>query len=410
MLPGVEIEFQNGQLGTVLNRPDGTFGLLASAVAVSTTFLLEKDYEVKSMLDVAALGILPSVGNYRLYKFLEEFYNEVGSGTALWIMGFANTKKVSDFFTPDVTTQKTPAEKLLDAANGAISGLFVSFDPSVDYTPTIETAIDADVILALPKAQLLAETYTKNEYAPFFVYLEGYAFSGDKSTLIDLTTKTYNRVGVMIGDSQKRTGTVPSKGAALGILAGRLAAKSVQVNPGRVRDGAIRSTTAFIVDVPVEKYDVGSIHDKGFVTLRSHKRKSGYYFTDGPLACEADDDYHYIPQRRVIDKAFRLAYDVLVEFTLDDIDVNPNGTIQALSATVIEQAVIAKIFSEMTVEGELSYDPSDTKDKGVICKVDLTQNVTSTSIIKIKQLQVRSKAYARFIEVPLGFVPITSNN
>lgn len=408
MLPGVDIEFQNGQLGTVLNRPDGVFGVLASAVAVSTTFLLEKDYEVKSMLDVAALGILPSVGNYRLYKFLEEFYNEVGDGTALWIMGFANTKKVSDLFTPDVTTQKTPAEKLLDAANGAISGLFVSFDPSVAYVPTLETAIDADVLLALPKAQLLADAYTKKEYAPIFVYLEGYAFSGDKSTLVDLTTKDYNRVGVMIGDSQKRTGAVPSKGAAIGILAGRLASQSVQVNPGRVRDGAIKSTTAFIVDVPVELYDVGSLHDKGFVTLRNHKRKSGYYFSDGPLACAPDDDYHYIPQRRVIDKAYRLAYDALVEFTLDDLDVNNNGTLQALSGTIIEQAVIAKIFSEMTVEGELSYDSSDPSDKGVICKVDLTQNVTSTSTIKIKQLQVRSKAYARFIDVPLGFVPITN--
>ncbi|MBS7234070.1 DUF2586 family protein [Flavobacterium psychroterrae] len=408
MLPGVDIEFQNGQLGTVLNRPDGVFGVLASAVAVSTTFLLEKDYEVKSMLDVAALGILPSVGNYRLYKFLEEFYNEVGNGTALWIMGFANTKKVSDFFTPDVTTQKTPAEKLLDAANGAISGLFVSFDPSVAYVATIETAIDADVLLALPKAQLLGENYTKNEYAPFFVYLEGYAFSGDKFTLVDLTTKEYNRVGVMIGDSQKRTGAVPSKGAALGILAGRLASNSVQVNPGRVKDGAIKSTTAFIVDVPVQLYDVGSLHDKGFVTLRNHKRKSGYYFSDGPLACAPDDDYHFIPQRRVIDKAYRLAYDALVEFTLDDLDVNNNGTLQALSGSIIEQAVIAKIFSEMSVEGELSYDPSDSSDKGVICKVDLTQNITSTSTIKIKQLQVRSKAYARFIDVPLGFVPITN--
>lgn len=410
MLPGIEIEFQNGQLGTVTDRPDGVFGVLASATAVSTTFLLEKEYEVKSMLDVAALGITPSVGNYRLYKFLEEFYNEAGAGASMWIMGFANTKKVSDFFTPDVSTQKTPAEKLLDAVNGKISALFVSFDPSGAYTPTITTAIDADVLAAMPKAQLLSDNYTKNEYAPFFVYLEGYAFTGVKSDLADLTELTYNRVGVMIGDTIAKTGTPGSKGAALGVLAGRLASKAVHVNPGRVRDGAIKPTTAFIGDVPVELYDIASLHDKGFVSLRTHKRKSGYYFTDGPLACETDDDYHFVPQRRVIDKAYRLAYDALVEFTLSDIDVNSDGTIMPLSATIIEQAVIAKIFSEMTVEGELSYDPSDSNDKGVICKVDLTQNVTSTSKIKIKQLQVRSKAYARFISVPLGFVPITSNN
>jgi hypothetical protein len=409
MLPGVEIEFQNGQLGTVTDRPDGVFGVLASAVAVSTTFLLDKPYEVKSMIDVAALGITPSIGNYRLYKYLEEFYNETGPGASHWIMGIDNTKKVSEIFTPDVVTQKTLAEKLLDTANGDISGLFVSFDPAGTYVPVITTAIDADVLLAMPKAQLLADNYTTKEYAPFFVYLEGYAFSGIKSDLVDLTDLTYNRVGVMIGDTIPKTGTPASKGAALGVLAGRLASKSVQVNPGRVSDGAIKPTTAFILDIPVELYDIGSLHDKGFVTLRNHKRKTGYYFSDGPLASEVDDDYHFIPQRRVIDKAYRLAYDALVEFTLADIDVNNNGTIQALSAKIIEEAVITKIFNEMTVEGELSYDPSDSSDKGVICKVDLTQNVTSTSKIKIKQLQVRSKAYARFIDVPLGFVPITPN-
>ncbi|MWB92986.1 DUF2586 family protein [Flavobacterium sp. GA093] len=410
MLPGVEIEFQNGQLGTITDRPDGVFGVLASAIAVSTTFLLEKAYEVKSMLDVAALGILPSVGNYRLYKFCEEFYNETGEGASLWIMGFDNTDKVSDFFTPDVVTQKTPAEKLLDAANGAISGLFVSFDPDNTYVPVITTAIDADVIAAMPKAQLLADNYTDKEYAPFFVYLEGYAFSGVKSDLVDLTTLEYNRVGVLLGDTITKSGNPASKGAAIGVLAGRLASKAVHINPGRVRDGAIKPTTAFILDIPVELYDIASLHDKGFVSFRNHKRKTGYYLTDGPLACEVDDDYHYITHRRVIDKSYRLAYDALVEFTLDDLDVNPNGTIQALSASVIEQAVVAKIYSEMTLEGELSYNPSDSSDRGVICKVDLTHNVASTGRIKIKQLQVRSKAYARYINVPLGFVPITSNN
>lgn len=96
MLPGINIEFQNGALGTVVQSPDGVFGVVANAIPVTSTFVLEKEYVIKSMQDVAALGIIDSVDNHRLYKFFSEFYNEAGEGTEIWLMGFANTKSMSD--------------------------------------------------------------------------------------------------------------------------------------------------------------------------------------------------------------------------------------------------------------------------------------------------------------------------
>lgn len=409
MFPGIDINFQNGQLAQTVDVPDGVFGLLASGTAVGTTFLLNTPYQIKGMVDVAALGITPNVDNYVLYKTLREFYAEAGEGTELWLMGFAKTVKVSDWFKPEVLTGKAPAEKLLDAANGKLKMLFTAFSPTGDYVLELEDGVDADVWEAISLAQNLAVNYTDKKYAPFFTLIEGYAFSGNKIDLTDLTEKSFNRCMVLIGDTEKRTGVPASKGAAVGVLAGRLAKIQVHVNIGKVRDGALSNTKAYILDVPAELFDCEALHDKGYVTFRMHTGKAGYFFSDDPLACEVEDDYHYASRRRVIDKAYRLAYAALLEFLLEDTPVNNFGNIDAIYAKTLENAVESAIFTEMTANNELSYDSQDPKDRGVICKVDLTNNVTSTSRLKLAKLQVKPKGYNRFIDVPLGFVPVTPN-
>ncbi len=404
-LPGVNIEFQNGQLGSVQTFPDGVFGLCASAVAVGS-FELNKAYQIKSMVDVADLGIIDSVDNHTLYKALSEFYAEAGEGVELWLMGFAKDTKVSDWFTLDGATGKAPVHALLDKANGKLRMLFTVFNPDENYVLTVDEGIDNDVYTAANLAQQLADNYTANKYAPFYTVFEGYAFDGDKVALKDLSESSFNRVQIIIGDSETRTGTTASLGAAIGTFAGRLAAIQVHVNPGKVKDGATTLDEVFILDTEAELYDVEALHDKGYVTFRTHTSKSGYYFTDDPMATEVDDDYHYGTRRRVIDKAYRLAYESIVEFLLDDVDTLEDGTVSPIYAGTIEGNVETLIYSQMTLNGELSYDPNTPKDLGVICKVDLTNNLTSTSRLKLSKLQVRPKGYNRFIDVPLGFVPV----
>ncbi|GEP52377.1 hypothetical protein FNO01nite_30490 [Flavobacterium noncentrifugens] len=409
MYPNIDIEFENGNLAQVVDTPDGVGGLLASAVAVADKFALNTAYMVKSMVDVAALGILPDVNNYRLYKTLKEFYAEAGEGTELWLMGFAKTQKVSDWFTSDPGTGKAPAEKLLDAANGKLNFIMTSFSPTGDYVVTLETGIDSDVFVAANLAQLLAENYTKKYYAPLFAIIEAYAFNGNKVVLSDLLQRDWNRVMIMIGDSEKRTGVPVSNGAAVGIVGGRFAKIQVHQNIGRLLDGPTANLKAYIVDTPAELYDFGALNDKGYVTFRNHVRKSGYYFVDDHLACPIADDYHMAARRRVIDKAYRLGYDALLPFLLDSNNVLPNGTIDPIYASTIENAVETLIFQQMSANDELSYNPKNAKDRGVIFRLDLTHNVTSTSKIKIRQFQVASKGYNKFFQVPLGFVPVTSN-
>lgn len=402
MLPGINIKFSNGNIGTVVSTADGVFGLLASAVAVVDKFALNTPYVLKGMTDVAKQGILPDVNNGVLYKWLLEFFTEAGEGQELWIMGFPKTDSVSDWFTPDAGTGKAPAEALLDAANGRLSGLFTCFSPDGSYTLTLANGLDEDVPVAKTAAQTLAENYTSNKYTPFFTILEGYGFSGNAVDLADLLEESNNRVGVFLGNSEKRTGDVTVNGCSTSLLAGRLARIQVQESPGKVKLGSLKNLQAFIVDEPVETYDVESLHDKGYITMRTHMRKAGYYITDGRLATAENDDYHYIARRRTIDKAYRLAHNIVSNEILNDFDLTNEGTIDPIYAKDVEGNVEREISTQMTERGELSKDSSNPNDDGVEAAFNLETNVSTTNRIEMV-LKVRPKGYARWIDILLGF-------
>lgn len=408
MLPGLNINFDNGNIGTVVSTEDGIFGIVASAVAVPDKFALETPYTIKGMKDVADLGILPDVDNYVLHKKLREFYEEAGEGTELWLMGFAKTDKVSDWFAPEAETGTAPVEKLLNAANGRISLLFTAFSPDETYLLTVTNGLDEDVPLALQKAQLLAENYTAKEYTPLIVLLEGYGFDGDAIGLPDLLEGSDNRVGIFIGDTEPRTGEVAINGAATNILAGRLAKIPVNESPGAVKRGELSNIAAYIGDTPVENYDVEALHDKGYISFRTHARKAGYYITDGRLATSVDDDYHYIARRRSIDKAYRIAHNVGSNEILADFDVNNDGTISPFYAKTVEGNIEREIYTLMTLNGELSRDQTNKDDMGVQARFDMTKNVAQTGRIELT-LKVRPRGYARWFDILLGY-DVSLNN
>lgn len=396
MKPNISISFNNGVIGAVTPLDTGCFGFVASAVAVVGGFQLETAYQLKSMKDVADLKLTDSIDNHRLYKALSEFYDEAGQGSEVWIYGVDKAKKVSDWFTP--VDGVTPVENLLNAAQGKLRGLFTVNDSSV--APVVTAGMDADVLVAAGKAQTLFENYTKAKYAPFFTILEAYAFDGDKVALSSLTTQSYNSVGILIGDTETRTGTTASKGAAVGVLAGRLASYSVRVNPGKVVNGALNAQKLFVVDAPVENFDTEALYDKGFITFTTHQSRAGYFVMDDPLACPVDDDYHYLAHRRTINEAFRHSYDALLDFLLDEVPANNDGSIQAVYAKTVESAVVRKIATNM--DGDLSRDAEDPKDSGVKCFVDPKQNIVTTSKMNVV-VSVRPFGTNRWIKVVLGF-------
>lgn len=386
-LPGVSIEIQNGALGQVVQTDDALCGVLLQGPAATSLALLTPAL-ITSLADAEALGITSSydtTNSKRVWKHIRDFYLEAGTGAALWIM------LVSDAVTMATMADKTQANyavKLLNAAAGKIRLLGITRSPAAGYTPTVTTQVDADVIAASTNAQALAVEYANN-FKPLRVLLETREYAGNAGSLIDLKTRTDNRVAWVLGD------TATGAGSALGLALGRLAAVPVQRNLGRVKDGALAISTAYIgtAELSTVEGTIGTIHDKGFITLRRYVGKAGYYWTDDPTATTATDDYNSVARGRVIDKAISIAYATYVEEILDEVLIDSAGRIETSRAKYYQTIIETAINTAMTANGEIS---------SVDALVDPEQNVLSTGQICV-ELRLVPVGYAKTIVIKLGF-------
>lgn len=387
MLPRIKIQFLNGQLGTVGESPDGLFALVCGAAAVAKMLELGKGYTLRSFDGLAALGVT-SENNPRLYKHVQDFYAEAEEGTRLVILPVDKSKTFTELCDKDTGVIKD----LITAQNGALRGIFVAGDGREAAITT--NGLDDDLFTALPKAQQLAEWATASLYAPLFVILEGRGYKG--GAVKDLHREAYNRVGVLVGDTVEA-----SEGAAVGMMAGRLATLPVQRNIARVKNGALKPIRMYLGEKPVEENAaaVSDLYDAGYITPRKYVGKAGYFFTDDRLACDPTDDYAHITARRTIDKAYRIAYEALLELMMDELAVNEDGTLQHGIVMAWQQMMETAVNRGMTAAGELSADADGTGCKAYI---DPAQDVLSTSRIELT-LKVRPFGYARYVDVRLGF-------
>lgn len=374
---------------------DGCTGLICTAVAVSGKFALNTNYLITSLKELEALGInSASTGaNANVYKCVKEFYEEAPKGTKLYLRGAATSVTVDQLV--DKTTAN--AQALLEYAAGDIRTLMVKVTDAQNYTPTVTHAIDAKVETAITKAQALAEAAAEDLKAPILVLLEGRHYNGTPADLPNLTQLTDNRVAVVIGDT-----VTGSKGAAVGLLAGRIARIPVQRSIARVKDGAMKATEMFIGSVVAESGSPETIHGKGFICPRTFVGKGGYFWSDDSIATGPTDDYCLIPRRRTIDKAYRIAYLAMLEQVSDEIALTADGKIASAICKNMETVMESAIINQMTSVGNLGNDPQDPNDTGVIAYVNPEQNIVATSRLNAS-LRVRPYGYSKYIEVDLGF-------
>ena len=151
---------------------------------------------------------------------------------------------------------------------------------------------------------------------------------------------------------------------------------------------------------------IKSIYEKGYLVPRKYVGRSGYFLADDNLACDPTGDYAHIAHRRVIDKAYRVAYNIMLDMLLDELEVNDDGTLQVGIVKSWQQTVENGINKQMTANGELC---ANSDGEGCQCYIDEKQNVLSTSKVLVT-LKVRPYGYARYVDVNLGFLVETSNS
>ena len=385
--PYVKIRFANGALGSVPASADGVVGMVVNGVAVAGKLELGKPYVLRDIDGLAALGVTGAAtdANKYLYQCVELFYAEAGKGAELWVMVVASATLPSAMLDPN----NDNAKKLIRASKGRV-----------------RTVVALTSATAITKGQALGEWATDTLYAPVLVLIEGKGYTNAAAVALpDLTEGSDNRVGVVIGQVMDGDTAVGSLAA---VIAGRIAKIPVQRHIGRVRDGALKIESATIDGtVEIADADIDTVNDKGYITLTTHVGRSGYYVCDDHLATAVSDDYHSLARRRVVDKAYRIAHNTLLNYLNDEVACNGDGTIVAAVAKAWEADVVAAIANQMTANGELGTDPADSRDKGVKCEVDREQNVVSTSKVKVG-IAVKPYGYAKYIEATLGFTAIQS--
>lgn len=398
ILPRVKIQFLNGQLGIVGESADGLMALICGASAVASTMELNKAYTITSMDDLAALGVTRD-NNDVLYKHVSEFYDEAGVGTKLVLYPVSTSTSATSLC--DYTNVEAGyARDLITKQNGNLRGIGIA-NINAGVAGESTEGLDPDVFTALPKAQQLAEWATTELYAPLFFVLEGRNYDSSKE-LKDLTQEKYDRVGVTIGDT-----VASSKGASIGTLLGRVASIPVQRNIGRVKNGALAPLKMYVGANKIDESEstIRSIFEKGYIVARKYVGRTGYFYADDNLACDPTGDYSHLAPRRVIDKAYRIAYNLLLDMLLDELEINEDGTLQVGIVKSWQQTVENSINKQMTANGELC---ASADGEGCKCYIDETQNVLSTSKV-IVTLKVRPYGYARYVDVNLGFL-VESNN
>lgn len=387
-LPRVKINYLNGLLGTAPENQDGLLMLaVLGAASVSTTFALGTPYRIVRPEGLAAQGVTAD-NNARLHELVRQFYAEAEEGTPLYVLGLAGTS-----MTDACDVESGSLKDVVVSLRGALRGIVLA--SASTGTPTVTEGLDPDVFTALPKAQALADYAAVSLYAPLFFILEGRAFSG-ASSLRDLSSSAYNRVGIFIGDVE-----ASSKNAAVGVIAGRIASVPVQRNIGRVASGALAPDKFYLGATLVDDSmtDVETIYEKGYITPRIYAGLAGYYFTDDRLAVAPTDDYAHLTARRSADKAARIAYLTLLNFLLDEIAVNTDGTMQQPVLKSWQAAVETAVDAQMTAAGELSV----VDGSGCRFFIDPTQNVLATSKVE-GSLRIRPYGYARDIVANIGFL------
>lgn len=386
-LPRINISYNNGNLGTVAESEDGLLVICAKGSAVAGKMEAGTPYRIYRLAGLDALGVTEA-GNPALHKAVKQFYEEASEGTPVMVAVYTE-ETMTAFCDKDSGSLRG----ILRKANGALRGIVV-LHPDVE-SPDVADGISSDVFAAMTKAQQVADFAAEEMYAPVFAVLDGYAYDGDASKLKDLSDGMSNRVAIVLGNDDP-----DERHAAVGYLAGRIASIPVQRNIGRVKDGPIAAPVLYLNDKKVEESmdDIETIYGKMYITPLTHVGRSGYYYTDDRLCCAVTDDYSHITARRTIDKAVRIAYGVLLDGLLDEIEINDDGTMQEPILKEIEANVEKAVDSAMTASGELvSVDGS-----GVECIIDPKQNVRSTSRIDAL-IKVRPYGYSRDITAHFGF-------
>jgi hypothetical protein len=387
----VNISLGNGNLGGTVQTNDGVVGMVLTGQIDDGGYALGTPVLLTSLSGLGEAGIT-AAGNPFAYRHIRDFYSEAGSGAQLYVMLVANTLTIDMIC--DVTNADGAA-KLVEYANGKIKVISAMTDDTAVGPPDIEEGINALIPDAIVKLQALCKIYFGLR-KPLRGIIGATSFTGVAADLADLTARTENCVGVLLGGNYVSGDEDGINESALGLLMGRVASIPVQRKVSRVKSGALAATQAYAGDTTVEEMggDIAVIAERGYITIMTYPNITGYFFGGDPMCVPATDDYCMLARGRVIDKAHVLAYTTFIQEVDDEVEIDADtGTMSAAYCATLESKIENVINTVMKANKEIA---------GVDCFIDPAQNVLSSNEVDVA-LSITPVGYSTTIDIVLGF-------
>ena len=383
-LPGIQINFTNGNIGTITPNADGVLGVVANNPTLGNLGFGEAVLLTSLASAEEGYGITDS-SSPDLWAFLASVYSKTPAAE-VWLMIETQATAYSSLV--------ESAQTLAIAAEGRIRAMFLLMSPASGYTPSIQDGLDEEVYIAMEAAELLGVDLTTQYYAPLVTFVGAYGFDSTETHLdmLDLTELNYTRVGLIAADNPE----------TIGMVAGRIAGTPVQRHIGRKKDGAIANKWQYGVEDATTYNYIETLMNKGAIVGRTYVGSAGVFIADDPLCASPISDYGQLSRRRSIDKAYRICYATLIEEMLDEIPIDGNGRIAATLIKSWQQKVANALENQMTANGEVSTDATNPNDTGVRVFIDPDQNVLGSGNIVVN-VGIRPFGYAKYITINLGF-------
>lgn len=384
---GINFIRGNGGLDRPLPGEDHISGLIIYGTVYDTPPAL-----ITSTEELNDLGYDPSVNLAGWYHVSEYF--RINPGSQLYVQGVAANDLL---FTQIKTLQNFAGGKIRQLA--VVDGLSVLSNLNANLAKMSEVARDLATTM-MPLSVLYTPALKAN----------------DLFNLPDLHKLAHERISVVIGQDggglAARVGAfLPCTGAVLGSVSKARVhesigwverqnmvstAYSVFNTPSQPPLGLELDVPAFVGGSLVKHFTQGqlqTIHDKGYIFLLKYPGQSGTFINDSFTATSLTNDYCYIENNRVIDKAKRAVYRTLFPKVSGPAYIDPDtGMIEPSTVAALE-ALCDEPLDEMVRNGALS---------GYKVTISPNQRLLQTSKLAV-QLTLVPVGALRSIQVTIGF-------
>jgi hypothetical protein len=379
-IPKLIINRIAGGLGRFVQNDEGQAALIAGGVSVVGGVQLDTPYLLNSLKAAKGLNITADydVSNKILvYYHISEFFRLNPTGKLYLMLVAQNTS-----LTAMCDKANDNLKKLLQFGQGNIRKAGVVLNPNINYTPTLQDGLDADVLAAIPVAQDLADYCYANGFAVNNICIEGRSFNGTVGSAKDLTALVggpYRDISVciaqdiLIASVDALFAPTAAIGTYLGVATNKrpsecfaqpiLRNNLTNAIYGRfLKAGLSNSQTLSSLD----QNDVDLLHDKGYVFTRTFNNYAGVYFNQSNVCAPKTDDYDSSEMRDVMNYAVRLVSPVLVPYlNSTDFQIDSGGRIAKVSKALVEADVrkaLRALASEVSEIRFIFIDPTVDED------------------------------------------------